>query len=269
MTSHEILKANVLDILFDNRNKTYGAYELRKQYNNRLGFALGMMLGAVLLAIFILNQSSDEKPIASNPFIDNTVKITEVEIEIPKPELPRRPPQAARPVAQTSHTQIEIVADDKVDKAVPDQTTLINTAISTQTIEGKLTDNPHQPTTNTTGSQRDAEAKTSEPQGSFTAIERAASFPGGQSAWVAFLSKYLRTPGELEAGEKKTVYVRFAVDVDGSISRFEIVQSGGAAFDNEVIRVLKKMPKWTPAFQNGHNVSVIFTQPVTFMAFEE
>ena len=97
----------------------------------------------------------------------------------------------------------------------------------------------------------------------------AASFPGGQQAWMNFLNKYLRTPDELEAGQKRTVLVRFAVGEDGSITKFEIIQSGGAAFDNEVIRVLKKMPKWKPAVQNGQNVSVMFTQPVTFMAYEE
>jgi protein TonB len=63
--------------------------------------------------------------------------------------------------------------------------------------------------------------------------------------------------------------VKFAVGVDGSITHFEIIQSGGTDFDNEVIRVLKKMPKWKPAVQNGRNVAVMFTQPVTFMAFEE
>jgi periplasmic protein TonB len=65
------------------------------------------------------------------------------------------------------------------------------------------------------------------------------------------------------------VIVRFSVGEDGSVTHFEIMQSGGSAFDNEVIRVLKKMPKWKPAVQNGKNVPVMFTQPVTFMAFEE
>ena len=86
---------------------------------------------------------------------------------------------------------------------------------------------------------------------------------------MAFLNRHLRTPDELEAGQKRTVLVRFAVSVEGSVTQFEIVQSGGPAFDNEVIRVLKKMPKWKPAVQNGQNVSVMFTQPVTFVAYEE
>jgi protein TonB len=76
-------------------------------------------------------------------------------------------------------------------------------------------------------------------------------------------------PDELQAGERRTVQVKFWVGEDGSVSRLEVVQSGGAAFDNEVIRVLRKMPKWQPAVQNGHPVAVTFTQPVTFQSVEE
>ncbi len=86
---------------------------------------------------------------------------------------------------------------------------------------------------------------------------------------MAFLNRYLSTPDELEAGQKRNVVVRFSVGTDGTISQFEIMQSGGDTFNNEVIRVLKKMPKWKPAVQNGHHVPVMFTQPVTFMAYEE
>ena len=108
-----------------------------------------------------------------------------------------------------------------------------------------------------------------EPASPSPAPSAAAEFPGGQKKWMEFLNRHLRTPGELEAGQKKSVLVRFAVGEDGSVTQFEIVQSGGILFDNEVIRVLKKMPRWKPAVQNGRNVSVLFTQPVTFVAFEE
>jgi protein TonB len=73
----------------------------------------------------------------------------------------------------------------------------------------------------------------------------------------------------LEAGQKRSVLVRFSVSEDGSVTQFEIVQSGGEAFDREVLRVLRKMPRWKPAIQNGRPVSVLFTQPVTFVAMEE
>ena len=56
---------------------------------------------------------------------------------------------------------------------------------------------------------------------------------------------------------------------DGRISNIEFVQSAGSAYDNEVVRVLKKMPRWKPAQQNGQNVTTTFTQPVIFQAVEE
>jgi protein TonB len=73
----------------------------------------------------------------------------------------------------------------------------------------------------------------------------------------------------LENGEKRIVNIRFHVDADGAVTNFQIVQSGGAAFDNEVIRVLKRMPNWMPAQQAGKAVAVSFTQPVTFVGAEE
>jgi protein TonB len=83
-----------------------------------------------------------------------------------------------------------------------------------------------------------------------------------------FLSKYLNTPAALEAGEKKVVRIRFKVDKDGSVNSFEIVASGGGEYDNEVVRVCKKMPKWIPGIQNGVNVPVNYILPVTFIGIE-
>jgi protein TonB len=59
------------------------------------------------------------------------------------------------------------------------------------------------------------------------------------------------------------------VDKDGSVNTFEIVTSGGREFDNEVVRVCKKMPRWIPALQNGINVPVSYVLPVTFIGVEQ
>ncbi len=106
-------------------------------------------------------------------------------------------------------------------------------------------------------------------QAIFDPIEAEPQFPGGQQAWLSFLNRFLRVPEDMESGVCKTVLVKFFVGIDGSIDGFEIVQSGGNTLDNEVIRVLKKMPKWKPAIQNRHPVAVSFIQPVTFQAMEE
>ena len=99
-------------------------------------------------------------------------------------------------------------------------------------------------------------------------INREPEFPGGVKAWLDFLGRHLRVPNDLEPGEKKTVLIRFEVAVDGSVTGFQVIQSGGRYYDDEVIRVLKKMPKWKPALQSSQPVAVAFTQPVTFMGVE-
>ena len=106
-------------------------------------------------------------------------------------------------------------------------------------------------------------------RGTFEPDERNPEFPGGQEALIRFLRNNLYTPEELQVGEKKTVQVRFKVDTDGSISSVEIIQSGTALFDKEVIRVCKKMPRWKPAFQNGSNIAVSYMLPVTFIGVEQ
>ena len=76
-------------------------------------------------------------------------------------------------------------------------------------------------------------------------------------------------PASLGKDELKTVRINFKVDVDGTVTGFTVLQSAGREFDNEVIRVLKKMPRWKPAMQNGRPVAVPFTQPVTFVGVEQ
>ncbi|MEO6328276.1 MAG: TonB family protein, partial [Ginsengibacter sp.] len=89
-------------------------------------------------------------------------------------------------------------------------------------------------------------------------------FPGGFNALIKFLRKNLNTPQELQQGEGITVKVRFIVNYNGQLMGFDVIKSGGEPFDNEVIRVLKKMPEWIPGKTNGENVSVYFIVPVKF-----
>lgn len=97
---------------------------------------------------------------------------------------------------------------------------------------------------------------------------KAPAFPGGYDVLLSFLNRNLKPPPELKAGEKKTVVAQFLVTADGSIDELQIMQSGGLYFDNELLRVLKRMPKWKPAIENGKPVPAIVTQPVTFFGME-
>lgn len=268
MTSNDILKADVLDILFENRNKQYGAYALRKTYNNRLLVALGTSLGAVLAACLLIRPGSRMAPVDE---IVPDIVIISPPIDLTPPPEPTPPPAAQAPRAiatRAFNSRIEIVQEVPPGQEVPEIGELVDRQIGNTNVDGDV------PTVNHTVEPPPVQPagggeKPAQPSEGFTPVERAPEYPGGLAAWSAFLNRHLRMPEELDAGERRTVQVKFWVGTDGSIDRFEVVQSAGAAFDGEVIRVLKKMPKWKPALQNGQPIAVTFTQPVTFQALED
>ena len=101
----------------------------------------------------------------------------------------------------------------------------------------------------------------------FQKIEIAPSFPGGEQAWRKFLDKNIRSkvPLKNDAPEGSyTVYVKFIVDPDGSLTDFKAVTSQGYGMEEEVVRILKKSPRWSPGMQNGRVVRAYKTQAVTF-----
>lgn len=266
MTSNEILKADVLDILFENRNKQYGAYALRKTYNNRMMVALGTSLAAVLAACLLIRPG--DRVVAMDDFVPDIVKLSPP-IDLAPPPEPTPPPaaQAPRTIATRAYnSRIEIVSEVPPGQEVPEIGELVDPQIGNANVDGVL------PTESRTVEPPPAPPAggggvPAPPEERFVPVERMPEFPGGVEAWTAFLGRHLQVPDELEAGERRTVQVKFWVDTDGSIGRFEVVKSAGAACDQEVIRVLKKMPKWKPALQNGHPIAITFTQPVTFQAF--
>ena len=264
MTSKEILKADMLDIVFESRNKNYGAYELRKHYNARMIIALSGMLGIVLMIVMIVSLNPEVREAIAD-IVNDRDTVTLTVLPSPPPEQPLSVPPPQANLRQIDYDRFEIIDEPTT---VPTQTDIGAAVISNATVDGADPDGS--PFNSIESGTINEPAIIEYPPSTLPpAISSAATFPGGQQAWMNFLNRHLRTPGELETGQKRNVMVRFAVAADGSVTQFEIVQSGGVAFDNEVIRVLKKMPKWKPAVQNGHNVSVMFTQPVTFMAFEE
>jgi protein TonB len=165
--------------------------------------------------------------------------------------------------------KIEIKPDNQVKEPLPDLSKLDNSIISETKEKGKpddgIPEKKQEPVVSGTGTANED----AEPVIEFKPRESNPEFPGGAEALKRFLASNLQTPTELEEGEKKTVLIRFKVDKDGSVNTFEIITSGGGEFDREVVRVCKRMPRWTPAFQNGINVPVNFVLPVTFIGSEQ
>jgi protein TonB len=263
MTPSDVLQATLLDIVFESRNKDYGAYALRKQYNRRLVAALTAAVSVVLTVLYIVAQAQKGVAVSPPPRVEIDELIVHTKLIPPDvPPVPTTPvkPSANRQVAQQQYAQIRITKNEAVATDVPPQVDLNHVVISNATAAGISADavpavaEPVVP------------APAREPEMHDVPVSAEPQFPGGVAAWQAFLSRNLEAPEILEPGEKKTVVVHFMVAEDGTVAAFTILQSGGRAFDEEVIRVLKKMPKWKPALKNGVPISVSFAQPVTFIA---
>lgn len=272
MTNNEILQASLLDILFDNRNKNYGAYVLRRNYNHRLLTALAITLSAVAL-IIVLRIFHKKEPGQLIPGIENggvIIKPVVIKPEMPiKKETSKKSVRPIEKIAQIKFQNMKIVPDKLAINNLPMISDLDNKIISDKNVVGKPDDGKLKSLFVTNKSNGDDGMNQSSSAGTFIPEERNPEFPGGKEALIRFLKNNLNTPDELQAGDRKTVLIRFKVDTDGSISSEELVQSGGSLFDREVIRVCKRMPRWKPAIQNGKNVAVSYVLPVTFIGVEQ
>jgi protein TonB len=268
MTNKEILQADLLDILFEHRNKLYGAYALRKTYSRRLGFALGVALSIVLL--FILMSFINKKDNGhSERNRGDIVRITSLAIPEEKPKEPEPKKEKQKPPkAEVDYQPPKIVEDYKVKEPLPDLNAIDNANISDKNLVGDKPDDIANTNPESNGNDNPAvkePERNNEPVGS----TREPSFPGGPAAWLKFLQRILQSPEDIEPGKRIEVQIRFWVDIDGSVSRPEIIKSGGEAFDKEVLRVMKKMPKWEPALQAGRPIAVAYQQPVIFIGEEQ
>ncbi|HEY5966994.1 MAG TPA: TonB family protein [Chitinophagaceae bacterium] len=266
MTNKEILQADLLDILFEHRNKLYGAYALRKTYSIRLCIALGVALSTVLLFILMsfINKKDSRNEERKN---EDIFILKQLEIPPDKQKEPEPPPkEKQRSQAQADYQKIIVVPDNQADTSIVKNDDLENRIIGDKTVDGDThNDIVSKPEASGNGYVVKEPEKIEEPIGP----TRDPRFPGGPAAWLTFLQRYLQAPADVEPGERIEVQVRFWIDVDGSVSRAEIIKSGGGTFDKEVLRVLKKMPKWEPALQAGRPIAVAYQQPVIFIGQEE
>ncbi len=273
MRTENILKADVLDILFENRNKNYGAYALRKHYHERLYKALGLVfLMAACLSLLVLfkkNLPGKNRMDVEDVFMAN---LKTMELPIPKPVIkipvkPKLPAAAPKLNSQQFIAQVKIVDDKTMASKLPKN--LDSFAIASTTQAGlpgvkplvKIPDG--KAVLPTTSSQP---AKAVDKLSPVVSAEIMPSFPGGMEALRQFMQRNLSNPQDLNPEETVSVKIKFIVGYDGVLKGFDITEDGGSAFNNEVIRVLKLMPRWIPGKTGGENVSVFYSIPVKFVA---
>jgi len=273
MEANKILSAEFLDILFDERNKEYGAYQLRKTYNKRIGMALLVTASVALLALigsFVASSmESGEKKIEISSVSLEDIKQEEEKVEPPPPP-PPKPPDPPK-IEMTKFTPPKIVKDEEVQEPPPAVEELKETKIDVQSQEGIKDLGIVTPVEIDQGKQI-IEEKKEDPNQIFEKVEIDASFNGGEAAWRKFLERQLNANAPVDNGAPAgtyTVYVQFVVSKDGSISDVKPLTNHGYGMEKEAVRVIQKGPKWIPAVQNGRQVNAYRKQPITFRVENE
>ncbi len=272
MEVNKILSADFLDILFEGRNKEYGAYELRKNYEKRLTTALLITAGVALLIFLTVIVS---RSVAN---ADKTkMKVTDVTLadikqeEQQKIEPPPPPPPKQEPpkIEIQKFTPPKIVEDEKFQEKneVKEQEVITNVGkIDQEGIKDPEVVNPPKVEQET----KVVEAPADDNQ-VFTKVEVEAQFPGGEGKWNQYLQREMDRHMDdlMEDGQSGTCEVLFIVDKEGNVSNVEALSMKGSKLAEIAVNVFKRGPKWIPAIQNGRQVKAWRRQKVTFKIPDE
>ncbi|WP_202552173.1 energy transducer TonB [Ginsengibacter hankyongi] len=266
MNQDTILQSNLLDIIFENRNKDYGAYTLRKSYTSRMRIALLLMMALCLLLCLLFLQkpssiakvksmilaSPDRKLDNYQPPSQPAHKVVVNNIHPKKINTNELPP---RIVDSININKLPATPLETIQSINPTSVSAINFPGGGEGFGKNLKIGAEAPAAPAT--------KINKP-GPVDVADIMPQYPGGVKALLDFLKKNLHAPEDVEEGGEVSVKIRFVVDYNGKLESFDVLKSGGFVFDNEVIRVLKKMPLWIPGRSNGENVSVYYVVPVKF-----
>jgi protein TonB len=265
METDKILSADFLDILFDGRNKDYGAYDLRRNYNKRIRAALiGTGISCLLIIVtYVLGGIGGNEN--KKDWVIHEVQLENIKEEKKVEPIPPRPKVISPKLEIAKFTPPQIVIDDKVkeEEKPPEQEKLQETKIGGINQEGIKDDGITAPPV-ADGNKGVVEAPKEDYEKLFIKVEIESEYPGGIPAWQRYLHKNFNYPEEaVSNGVEGTVVVRFIVDREGNVSDVEAL-SGPNELRNEAIRVIRKSGKWMPAMQNGNQVKSYKSQAVLF-----
>jgi protein TonB len=276
MEANKILSADVLDLIFEGKNKEYGAYDLRKSYNRRITKALIITASLAALALagsYLASamKGKDDGKVQLNEMTIQEVKQEEKK-EPPPPPPPPPPKQEPPKVEMKQFTPPVIKKDEEVEKPPPPQEELKDVKIAEINQEGIKDDNIATPVVIDEGKQIVEEKKEEDENKIFDKVEIEASFPGGDGKWRQYLERNANGQVATDNGAPEGTYttvVQFVVDKEGNISDVRSLTNHGYGMEDEAMRVIRKGPKWTPAVQNGRQVKAYRKQPITFQVQSE
>ena len=266
-----------IDLVFDGKNKDFGAYELRNNSTRRHNKAM-LVIVIVLIAIGLLGllantvlQQAEARPEDQNEQAIAEFVTDEAPEEEPEEEMQRVEEQQPEALPEeilntTKMTELAIVQDDQVTEEIKSQDDMKETETAVGTTDfDKGTDD-----LNVVREHKEeviVEEKTEPVDDNkvFDVVEQKPQFPGGEAALLKYVADHIRYPADAQDnGVQGRVVVQFVVTKTGSIGEVKVVRGKDPSLDKEAVRVVKSLPKFVPGKMNGHSVNVWYTLPIQF-----
>ena len=248
------------DIVFENRNKNYGAYLNRKSYSKTVVVATSM---TVLVMVFVLAFPMLKELFRSNDVVEDDGKLKQMTVNLdqPPPISPNQPPPPDIRIPPPIKTVIKFLPPKVTDKEVveeeemPTIEEIKQNETGTENVEG----------TSEVIFEEPVEEVKEDVNKVFLVVEQPPEFEGGIEAMYKFIYKNVKYPASARRmNVEGSVYVGFVVDADGKISEASVIKGISADCDKEALRVVKLMPKWRPGKQSGRAVRVKYVLPIKY-----
>lgn len=274
MSKIDLISSDWVDLVFEGRNKAYGAYRLRKSTTKRNILAMVAVVILLIVAFIILTVKNfvDEQraKVAMTQVAELTnYKQPEKKAEVKQKKVEVEPERVVERVKSSIKFTAPVIKKDeevKPDEELKTQDELMSTKTAIGTFDVKGNDDAN-------GEILKAKEVIAEPEPPkheeenkvFDIVEQQPLFPGGPAALMKYLSDNTKYPVVAqENGVQGRVTVQFVVEKDGSISDVHVLRGVDPSLDKEAVRVVKSMPRWTPGKQNGITVRVNYRVPVLF-----
>ncbi len=267
----DILKQEWIDVIFADRNKSYGAYDLRKQ--NPRNSSKALLIGVLAFALAISLPTIINIITGLIPKAEDKVKIVPVVLQPPPPvnkqKPPPPPPEPPKPkIDQVKFPPPVVKPDNEVKEQPPTVKELEMADPGQKNIKGDP--NADIKIDEPVGNSDVKQVTEEDPNKIFTSVEQNPEFPGGDAAFGKYLGNKIRYPAiAKENNVQGKVFLNFTVERDGSLTDIKVVRGIGSGCDDEAVRVLKSSPRWKPGIQNGRAVRVSYTIPISFTLQQE
>lgn len=276
MSQIDLIDNRWSDLMFENRNKEYGAYVLRRQTTARnIKSIIAVLIIFALVMVYMVAKNAYDDYQKAHMAQTQVTELTALqeqkkEAKVERKEIVKQ--EKVEQVVEKVKSSIKFTApvikkDDEVrpEDEMKSQDEIMNSKVavgfanvigndeSGEVLKAKeaLVTEPVKP--------KEEENKV------FDVVEQMPSFPGGMAALMAYLQKSIKYPPVAEEnGIQGRVVCTFVVERDGSVTDVRVAKSVDPSLDKEAVRVVSAMPKWIPGKQNGQSVRVKYTLPVTF-----